>query len=162
MAGAVVVSGQSRVAPESQVKNDQKGPNPNRIASDPGYRVWLFLANRLWHLVKILYVPIGLAPTPLRAVGFRRSHGIIETTASIASKSARRSRWLAQPLTATLRKFYRSQQPAGRWQCPPPARPSTATTCKHFEFDFRAVAANQLWLRRREAVVRDISATATG
>ena len=41
---------------------------------------------------------------------------------------------------------------AGRWQCPPPARSSTATNCEYFKFSFSALAANQLWLRRPVAM----------
>ena len=41
---------------------------------------------------------------------------------------------------------------ADRWQCPPPARPSTATTGEFFKFNFRALSANQLWLSRPVAM----------
>ena len=47
---AIVVDGVlSHVAPESKVKNDWKGPNPSRIASDLGYPVsCFFLTHCLW------------------------------------------------------------------------------------------------------------------
>ena len=158
-----------------------------------------------------------------RSVGFRRSHGITETTVSIASTSPSQpspgsasnfdfdkilqvpshSQPLAVPSAGTAfhrhnSRFFRVQLPspvgqpalapptggnalrrhgprrpqlaifssstsepcrptgsgsADGWQCPPPARPSTATTGEFFKFNFRALSANRLWLRRRVAVV---------